>query len=52
MGVVPMAMDSFDAVHDIIVHGESGLIIPDNDLDAYAEDLHRLIVDKAYPRER
>lgn len=51
MGVVPMAMDSFDAVHDIIVHGESGLIIPDNDLDAYAEDLYCLIVDKAY-RER
>lgn len=23
MGVVPMAMDSFDAVHDIIVHGKA-----------------------------
>lgn len=48
MGVVPMAMDSFDAVHDIIVHGESGLIIPDNDLDTYAESLYQLLADKAY----
>lgn len=46
MGVVPMAMDSFEAVHDIINHRVSGLIIPNNDLDAYADELYRLLMDK------
>lgn len=46
MGVVPIAMDSFEAVHDIIVHGKSGLIVPNNDLNAYTESLYRLLVDK------
>lgn len=51
MGVVPIAMDSFEAVHDIIIHQKNGLIIPNNDLEAYTENLYQLLVDKAYREE-
>lgn len=39
MGVVPMAFDSFQSLPDIIEDGRNGLIIPNADLDAYAERL-------------
>lgn len=36
-GVVPIAFDSYPALHDIITDGYDGCIIPDDDLDAYAD---------------
>jgi glycosyltransferase involved in cell wall biosynthesis len=43
MGVVPVAFNSFGAVHDIIQHGRNGLLIPNNDMKAYAAQLSRLM---------
>jgi glycosyltransferase involved in cell wall biosynthesis len=43
MGVVPLAFDSFGAVHDIIQHRRNGLLIPNNDVKAYAAQLSRLM---------
>jgi glycosyltransferase involved in cell wall biosynthesis len=39
MGVVPLAFDSFGAVHDIIENKYNGVIIPNNDIEKYAEQL-------------
>lgn len=50
-GCVPIAFDSFAAVHDIISDGENGVLIPAFDLDKYAETLARLMSD-APERER
>lgn len=45
-GVVPMAFESFAAVHDIIEHGKSGFVIPAFDEDQYAQRLQELINNK------
>ena len=50
-GCVPVAFDSFAAVHDIIADGENGRIVPAFDLDKYAETLAELMSDDAL-RER
>ena len=50
-GCVPVAFDSFAAVHDIIADGENGRIVPAFDLDKYAETLAELMSDNAL-RER
>ncbi len=50
-GCVPVAFDSFGAVHDIIADGENGRIVPAFDLDKYAETLAELMSDSAL-RER
>jgi len=50
-GCVPVAFDSFAAVHDIISDGENGVLVPAFDLDAYAEKLAQLMSDNAL-RER
>lgn len=42
-GVVPIAFDSYPALHDIITHRYDGCIIPDNDLDAYAACMEELM---------
>ncbi|MCL1851250.1 MAG: glycosyltransferase [Bacteroidetes bacterium] len=39
MGVVPVAFDTFGAVHDIIEDKYNGLIIPNNDIERYADKL-------------
>lgn len=39
MGVVPVVMDSFLSLHDIIKDGENGFIVPNNDIDAFAENV-------------
>ncbi|MCL1851251.1 MAG: glycosyltransferase [Bacteroidetes bacterium] len=39
MGVVPIVFDSFGAVHDIIEDKYNGLIIPNNDIERYADKL-------------
>ncbi len=50
-GCVPVAFDSFAAVHDIIDDGENGILVPAFDLDKYAETLAELMSDDAL-RER
>jgi Glycosyltransferase len=35
MGVVPIVMDSFSSIHDIIEDGYNGIIVPNNDIIAF-----------------
>lgn len=42
-GVVPVAFDSYPALHDIITDRHDGCIIPDDDLDAYAACMEELM---------
>ena len=44
-GCVPFVYDSYAAVHDIIVSGENGVIIPHHDIDCYCDKLSRLMKD-------
>lgn len=44
-GVVPMAMDSYKSLHDIINDAENGIIIPDNNIDEYVGKLMFLMRD-------
>lgn len=48
-GVAPIGFDSFEAVHDIIVNNENGIIIPEKQMDLYAEKLMWLM---DHPEER
>lgn len=43
MGVVPIAFNSYDAIYDIIQNGENGIIVKDNNLQMYAEQLMDLM---------
>ncbi|MDR2087506.1 MAG: glycosyltransferase [Dysgonamonadaceae bacterium] len=43
MGVLPVAFDSFSALHDIITDGYNGFIIPNNDITAYTNQLLQLM---------
>ena len=40
---VPIAMDSFESVHELINNGEDGLIISNNDLNTFLEGLKYLM---------
>ncbi|MFO7733961.1 MAG: glycosyltransferase [Candidatus Aminicenantes bacterium] len=51
MGVVPMAFDSFQALRDLIEDGYNGLIVPNADLDAYAERLAWLMNNRGQREE-
>lgn len=42
-GVVPVVMDSFLSLHDIIENGRNGIIVPNKDEAAFAEALLRLM---------
>lgn len=42
-GVVPIAFDSYPALHDIITDGYDGRIIPDDDLEVYADCMEELM---------
>ncbi|MBR6123317.1 glycosyltransferase [Candidatus Saccharibacteria bacterium] len=42
-GVVPIAFDSFLSVHDIIIDGRNGRIIPNNDVKLYEQALITLM---------
>ena len=46
--VVPMAMDTYSSLHDIIEDGYNGIIVPDNDLEYYAEKLMKLMSDEEF----
>lgn len=43
LGVVPVVMDSFLALHDIIIDNHNGIIIPDNDIMTFVAELKRLM---------
>lgn len=43
MGCVPVVMDSFTALHDIIKHNYNGIIIKNNDIDGMAKAVQYLI---------
>ena len=45
-GCVPIAFDSYSAVHDIIQSGRNGYVVPNNDIDAYARVLQELMNDE------
>lgn len=45
-GVVPIAFDSYPALHDIITDGYDGFIVPDDNINEYARILISLIQDK------
>lgn len=47
-GCVPMAFDSFGALHDIIEHGRNGVIVKPFDIKAYTHELCRLMNDTEY----
>jgi len=43
-GCVPIAMDSYISLKDIITDGENGLIVPNDNIDAFAEKTELLII--------
>lgn len=45
MGVVPIVMDSFPAIHDVVKDGYNGVLTPNNDITAFAESVHNLMKD-------
>ena len=42
-GCVPIAMDSFSALHDIITNGENGEIVPENNYTAMCYAAEKII---------
>ena len=46
-GCVPVAFESYSAVHDIVADGETGLLVPAFDVEAYAGHLLSLMEDRA-----
>lgn len=42
-GCIPVAFDSFAALHDIIDNGQTGFIIQNNDINSFVEILNRLM---------
>lgn len=47
MGCVPVVFDSFSSIHDIINDGENGLLVANNDMDAYVTAVKSLMSDHA-----
>lgn len=47
-GVVPIVMNSYLSLKDIIKNKENGIIIPNGDVAKFAEQLYTLICDKKY----
>ena len=46
--IVPMAMDTYSSLHDIIKNEYNGIIVSDNDIKGYVEKLKKLMADKEY----
>lgn len=42
-GVVPIAFDSYATLHDIITNGENGVIVENNNINQYVNELHCLM---------
>lgn len=49
LGCIPLAMDSFGSVHDIISQGSNGFIVKNHDLNAFANQI-QLLIDNALLR--
>lgn len=47
-GVVPIAMDTYGSLHDIIKNENNGLIISDNDLNMFVAKLKQLMLNNKY----
>lgn len=47
-GCVPVAMDSYSSLHEIVKHGVNGIIVPDNDVPAFVSALETLMQDNEY----
>lgn len=45
---VPIAMDTYSSLHDIITTEINGLIVPNNDIDTYVTKLKQLMLDDKY----
>ena len=50
-GCVPIAFDSYSAVHDIIQSGRNGYLVPEKDEEAYARALEKLMKDDTLRKE-
>ncbi len=50
-GCVPIVMDSFASVHDVIENGVDGVISPDGDVNTYEEKIRMLIDNPAMRRK-
>ena len=48
---VPVVFDAFDAAKDVIRHGENGILVPEGNLEKFADELSRLMSDSIL-RER
>jgi glycosyltransferase involved in cell wall biosynthesis len=47
-GTVPIAMDSYSSLHDIIVNNYNGLIVKNNDIKDYSNKLKTLMTDNTF----
>ncbi|MDR1903175.1 MAG: glycosyltransferase [Treponema sp.] len=47
-GCVPVVMDSFSSLHEIVINNNNGIIIKNNDIQGFAEALERLMLDENY----
>lgn len=47
-GTVPIVMDTYSSLHDIITTENNGLIIPDNEINTYVEKLKHLMLNDKY----
>lgn len=45
MGCVPVVFDSFSSIHDIINDNENGLLVANNDMEAYITAVKSLMID-------
>jgi glycosyltransferase involved in cell wall biosynthesis len=49
-GCVPVAMNSYASLHEIIQNGNNGIIVDNNDINGFTEALKRLMLDGEYRR--
>lgn len=45
MGVVPIAFDSYESIHEIIQDGVNGLLVKEGDCNGFVRKLHDLLSD-------
>jgi glycosyltransferase involved in cell wall biosynthesis len=48
MGVVPVVMDSYAALHDVVTNNKDGIIIPNNDIEGFCTAMVRCMQDNEY----
>lgn len=48
-GVVPVVMDSFLSLHDIITNHENGIIVPNDDIPTYVSEMKDLMMGTSMP---